>query len=573
MALFSRSEWEFTENTIKLVTSNPFDPGYGGKAQTFLDRPSPEVVAWRPGAQLWGPRAVYTEELDRRVTEMTERLCRLLQRKVPASEEELARYESLSLYRLYHQYGEPMDRIIDAAVRGDQGSGVGAPTPEGERRRAVKTLWEDFQRQYEALFRFTHFDFPARYEPAHLFACFFLFRRAFYHIFFNIVGFSKPIAKLRSAIWESIVTHDLLGWAQGLHRRMKDIPTLITGPSGTGKERVAEAIARSQYIPFHPEKKAFEIDFPKSFNPVNLSAMSPSLIESELFGHVKGAFTGATANRAGRLEECPEQGAVFLDEVGELTEEVQVKLLRVLQSRRFQRVGANEDREFRGKIIAATNRDLAAEIRDGRFREDFYYRLCADQIVTPSLREQLRDRPEDLPGMVEFVCRWVVGEEKAAGLAREVVGWIGQHLRDYDWPGNFRELEQCVRSYTIRKKYHPLPQARPRADDGPPRPPCDPVKEACQALAAAVLQVKAACADEIELKKQRVFDRIKRRLFKLVSDGTRTKQEAAALLGIDVRTLDAGMKDTECLPVDGPLRTDSASVSPEGISSATASPS
>src|SRR5262249_24983322 len=157
-----------------------------------------------------------------------------------------------------------------------------------------------------------------------------------------------------------------------LQERMRDIPTLITGPSGTGKERVAEAIGRSLYIPFDGKKEEFKIAFPnakkkvdafdflKGFLPVNLAALPPTLIESELFGTVKGAFNDAI-DRVGRLEECPEHGAVFLDEIGELSPEIQVKLLRVLQTRRFQRVGENEDKLFLGKIIAATNRDLLAE--------------------------------------------------------------------------------------------------------------------------------------------------------------------------------------------------------------------
>jgi transcriptional regulator with GAF, ATPase, and Fis domain len=326
---------------------------------------------------------------------------------------------------------------------------------------------------------------------------------------------------------------------------------------------VAEAIGRSLYIPFdakkedfridflNAKKKVVRIDFLKAFTPVNLSALSPSLIESELFGHVEGAFTGAVRDRIGRLEDCPEHGAVFLDEIGELTAELQVKLLRVLQTRRFQRVGENEDKPFLGKIIAATNRDLAGELQARRFREDFYYRLCADQIETPSLRVQLNDRPEDLPLLVGFICRAVLGEEKAAELAPKVAGWIEQHLRDYAWPGNFRELEQCVRSYTIRKEYHPLRSAQPPADDGSRPLPGDPMGEACETLATAVLNVKAACADEIELKKKRVFDQIKRRLFTLVRARTLTKQEAATLLGIDVRTLDAGMRATDSFPAAG----------------------
>jgi DNA-binding NtrC family response regulator len=319
---------------------------------------------------------------------------------------------------------------------------------------------------------------------------------------------------------------------------MRDFPTLITGPSGTGKELVAQAIGRSLYIPFDPAKDA--LDFLKAYNPVNLSALPPLLIEAELFGHVKGAFAGAVRDRIGRLEECPEHGAVFLDEIGELTAEIQVKLLRVLQARRFQRVGANEDKKFLGKIIAATNRDLAAEMQAGRFREDFYYRLCADQIRTPSLREQLADRPEDLPLMVEFVCRLVVGEEAAVGFAREVVGWIEQHLRGYTWPGNFRELEQCVRSYTIRKEYHPVRPGRPPVENGPPRPPCDPVAEACATLADALLSQKTT------------YDEIERQLFTLVRGGTPTAKEAASRLGLrDYRTLQARLRRTDPGPAHG----------------------
>lgn len=252
-----------------------------------------------------------------------------------------------------------------------------------------------------------------------------------------------------------------------------------------------------------------------------------------MFGHVEGAFAGAVRDRIGRLEECPKAGAVFLDEIGEITEEIQVKLLRVLQERCFQSVGTNEDKEFLGKIIAATNRDLDAEMRAGRFREDFYYRLCADKIQTPSLREQLTDCSEDLPLFVKFVCRNVVGRDRAAEFARKIVVWIERNMRGYAWPGNFRELEQCVRSYTIRKEYHPVKPA-PHADEGPRQPPCDPIAGACEALVGAML------SKEIHYKE------IKRRLFTLTHAGTRTTQDAASVLGCDVRTLKAVMKAVVC---------------------------
>jgi DNA-binding NtrC family response regulator len=150
---------------------------------------------------------------------------------------------------------------------------------------------------------------------------------------------------------------------------------------------------------------------------------------------------------------------VFLDEIGEIDPSIQVKLLRVLQDRKFQRLGESADREFRGKIIAATNRDLVAEMTARRFRADLYYRLCADVVKTPSLHEQLTDAPDDLPNLVRFVVARVVGSDSAeqSELTEEVVAWIDSRLgRSYAWPGNFRELEQCVRNVMIRREYHPV---------------------------------------------------------------------------------------------------------------------
>jgi transcriptional regulator with PAS, ATPase and Fis domain len=237
---------------------------------------------------------------------------------------------------------------------------------------------------------------------------------------------------------------------------MGDITTLITGPSGTGKELVARAIGLSRYIPFDPRAKRFATDFTGCFYPINLSALSPTLIESELFGHKKGAFTGAIADRAGFFELCPADGAVFLDEIGDLDPAIQVKLLRVLQTRVFQRIGDAADRRFEGKVIAATNRDPAKEMQRGRFREDLYYRLCSDIIVTPPLKDQIESSPEQLHNLLLFITRRVAGPEEAETLAEEVAEWIRGNLDpDYAWPGNVRELEQCARNIMIRKAYQP----------------------------------------------------------------------------------------------------------------------
>ncbi len=231
-------------------------------------------------------------------------------------------------------------------------------------------FWTEFKRAFDHYLLIPQLRLPSGYDPAHIFAGFFQIRRAFHHIFDYIVGQSLPTARLRAAVWQSIFTHDLRRYRRSLYLRMSDISTLISGPSGTGKELVARAVGLSRYVPFDEKKQCFTDDFLGSFHAVNLSALSPTLIESDLFGHAKGSFTGATADRAGWLEQCQPLGTVFMDEIGELELAIQVKLLRVVESRSFSRVGETQTRRFEGKIIAATNRDLAEEIHAGRFRKD-----------------------------------------------------------------------------------------------------------------------------------------------------------------------------------------------------------
>ncbi len=181
--------------------------------------------------------------------------------------------------------------------------------------------------------------------------------------------------------------------------------------------------------------------------------MSATLIESELFGHRKGAFTTAIADRQGWLEQCRPHGAIFLDEIGELDPSLQVKLLRVVQRRTYSRIGESEERQFTGKIIGATNRDMDREMESGRFREDLYYRLCADRIQTPALREQLDHRPDDLRSLSLYISRRLAGDD-AESLCEQAVEWILKNLGiDYPWRGNIRELEQCISSILIRNEY------------------------------------------------------------------------------------------------------------------------
>jgi DNA-binding NtrC family response regulator len=239
-----------------------------------------------------------------------------------------------------------------------------------------------------------------------------------------------------------------------LYQHLSQVTTLVTGPSGSGKELVSRAIGLSGYIPFDRASVEFRSDFVSSYRAVNIAAFSSSLVESELFGHAKGAFTGAVSSRAGWLEVCGKDGSILLDEIGELEMPTQVKLLRVLQNREFQRSGESKTRKFEGKLIAATNRDLKEEIAKHHFREDLYYRLCADVIETPSLHAQVKDNPDVFENLVGFIVQRMVPEVQEE-LTSEIVHWLERNLpADYTWPGNFRELEQCVRNLMIHGDYH-----------------------------------------------------------------------------------------------------------------------
>lgn len=375
-----------------------------------------------------------------------------LSRGAPAGEALLGLYENAVLYGLYNRYESRFHGyLLDAERAGGASGALG--------------WYDEWRTELAGYLALPGLRFASMEDPAHLFACLFQVRRAFHHIYEHIIGGSAASARLRMAVWESIFTCDMRRYRRGLYGRMGDITTLITGPSGTGKELVARAVGLSRYIAFDAKSRGFTADYLAGFRGVNLSALSPTLIESELFGHRKGAFTGAIADRAGYLEECPAHGCIFLDELGELDPAVQVKLLRVLQTRTFQRIGDTAERSFRGKIVAATNRDLAAEMAAGRFRQDLYYRLNADAIATPSLAEQVRDAPEQLRNLLRFVSRRIAGADEAEALIAQAERWIGERLgADYPWPGNVRELEQCVRNILVRNAYYP-PSQRPRAAD------------------------------------------------------------------------------------------------------------
>ena len=231
----------------------------------------------------------------------------------------------------------------------------------------------------------------AEEEALRVFAIFFQIRRAHHFIVEGLIGDSACMREFRRRLWDNVFTHDIRHYERCLWSRMEDFSTLLLGETGTGKGTAAAAIGRSGFIPFDPKKQCFAESFTRSFVSINLSQFPETLIESELFGHRKGAFTGAVEAHEGIFARCSPHGAIFLDEIGEVSAPVQIKLLRVLQDRVFSPVGSHEQVRFRGRVIAATNKPLDALRGPGGFRDDFYYRLCSDTITVPPLRQRLRE--------------------------------------------------------------------------------------------------------------------------------------------------------------------------------------
>lgn len=231
----------------------------------------------------------------------------------------------------------------------------------------------------------------------------------------EMIGFSKPIKELKEQIKIAAPTS---GWI------------LITGENGTGKELVARAI--------HLNSKRTD----KPFVEVNCAAIPEELIESELFGHEKGSFTGATTQRRGKFDQA-HQGTLFLDEIGDMSLKTQAKVLRILQERKFERVGGNKTIEVDVRVIAATNKDLNKEIAEGNFREDLYYRLNVIPFHVPPLRERKADISRLATHFLEYFCSKESRESKV--LDDEAM----QVIKNYSWPGNVRELKNLIERLVI----------------------------------------------------------------------------------------------------------------------------
>ncbi len=337
------------------------------------------------------------------------------------------------LFDVFHKFRDRFDQLINDQIKaGDNPVHV------------------DFSDEAAAILKRRGFD---EENILHYFAFSFQLRRAFFFISNFLVGSSPCMRELKKNLWNNVFTHNIEFYDKFLWNRMEDFSTLILGETGTGKGTAAMSIGRSGFIPFDKKKNCFVESFTKAFIPLNLSQYPESLLESELFGHKKGAFTGAVEDHAGVLDRCSPYGSIFLDEIGEVSSQVQIKLLQVLQERVFNPVGSHVKSRFQGRVIAATNRSLDEIVKGKVFRDDFYYRLSSDIFEVPPLRERISQDPAELHDLLSFTVERILGHPSPE-MVNKVIRIIDRHLgKDYHWPGNVRELEQCVKRVILRRSY------------------------------------------------------------------------------------------------------------------------
>jgi len=408
-----------------LIYSNPFTLNTAEILKDFTVPPEREQQRGHPFGML-------ASELRRRLQRLDPDGTRQLQQ---ISDADRPLVHTAWLFDLYDRRIEPLDRLIAAQ---EQSPDRPLPVPF-----ARDTLAELTARGFSEA------------DAVRYLGLYYQLRRAFHFIDRNLVGSSPCMRDLRRQLWDSLFTRDARDYDRYLWNRMEDFATLLLGETGTGKGSAAAAIGRAAYIPFDPRKGRFSDSFMDGFTAINLNEYPESLVESELFGHRKGAFTGATADHPGLFGRCSPHGALFLDEIGEIGASLQVKLLRVLQERTFSPVGSREPQRFSGRIIAATNQDLDQRRASGDFREDFYYRLSSLVIRVPPLRQRLAEDPAELEGLTRSLLARMVGAPDQTLLER-VLGVLRRPaLQTHPWPGNVRELEQAIRRILLTGDYLP----------------------------------------------------------------------------------------------------------------------
>lgn len=388
------------------------------------------------------------------------RSCRaqLQESPVQAGSADATLYQELVLLHLFYQHGRDFDRLIEVSHgRGSADQRI----PFYERFIRELGYWLPGGLSGEC----------AAIGEARIFALFFQVRRAFQHLFQDIVGTSPAAQRLRARLWQSLFTVRMDRYRRSLVGRMADVVTTLTGPGGVGKGRVAHALALSRYIPFNPQRSEFEHDFLRGFVPIQVDAHQNGVLERHLLRNAlpatataRNTATAASSESANdaalsdALEQVTAYGTLFFDEITRIEPALQGIILALLHLRGRPPAGQSTSQFYQGYLVFASKVDLAAAVERGQLSEELYFRIGADRIQLESLASTLAEYPSELDKLVLNCARKLAGADEAPALTDEVLQAIKRDLPpNYEWPGNYRELEQCVRSVLMHGNYTPVP--------------------------------------------------------------------------------------------------------------------
>jgi DNA-binding NtrC family response regulator len=506
------------EPISRFHSTNPFEPAWEDLQKAALrDHYDPAGAA--PPSR-GGALSENLERLTERLAPVLAVTAHNLSNGMVGNPEELALYQAAAVYGLWEQYGPELQRLID-------GDDVEVP------------FYDAFVDSHRFLFGHPGLTVP---EPGHLLALFYQARRAWYFPATKILGRSPSASAARAAIWRANMASDACAYADGLYRRMDEIPVLITGETGTGKELAAECVGWSRYIPFDAGARRFVRRYAEDFHVRNLCEVPGELLESALFGHKRGSFTGATVDTPGCFALPKAYGSLFLDEAGEIPEHVQVKLLRPFQNREYVPLGETRPRKLLGRLIFATHRDLEERCREGKFRPDLYERMNGVHVHMPSLRRMLAEAPEEMEHYVRaFVSGKLDGPDHVRRWTERVVSSIRATRFDSPWSRNLRELKNYTERYLLTDGRMSTPEvgvpasppaAASRPEATSPRPAGDPGAPESTCLPSSGILGPRAKAGEVS------FDELNRAYVTRVHVLTdQNKAETARRVGLDWRTV------------------------------------
>ena len=498
----------------QLYATNPFDRQWGLLLSLALCEPTLPMddIAWSLGG-------VASERLARLVPELRRGVAargHALSTGASAIPVEILQYQGAAIYCLWEEFAARIQGLID-------------------RDEVEVPFYDAFVDRHRALFGHPGLTVP---EPTHLLALFYQARRAWYFAASMILGRSPSAVAARMAIWRANMGGEACAYADSLYRSMDEVPVLITGETGTGKDLAARCVGWSRYIPFDAGAGRFVRRYAEDFHVRSLCEVSDELLASTLFGHKRGSFTGAIADAPGFFALAKRYGSLFLDEVGEIPEHLQAKLLRPFQNREYVPVGETQPREIQGRLIFATNRDLEARCREGKFRPDLLERMNGVHIHMPSLRQMLAEAPDEMRHYVRAFVAKKISPARVETWTESVLGSIGATRLGHPWPRNLRELQHETERCLLGAGPADSVPVSPPAETTSPPPAADAPESTCMP-SSGNLGPRAKAG---EVSAEEVTRSLVKRVHALTGENL---AETARLTGLDRRTVARWLKHSK----------------------------